>query len=187
MEKFKGRETEQPKKHESLEGFPNPLEAIEILQNSLEISPTIHDNIAICVIKPDAFVHRDAIVERLKESGLYIVKRTDLVLPENFVVNEMYGGDHLPKQIAEATRRHFLSGPSEIILVKGDNLLAKLLQTVGLKTNPALCDPETVRFMYGDHVPEDLDEGLQYYKNAAHRGTTPAEIEADLQKFRNIL
>lgn len=161
--------------------------AIETISNSIEISPTMDDTVAICVIKPDAFLHRDDIVKRLEESGLYIVQRTSKQLSEDFVVKVMYGKDKLPKPLEDAHARHFLSGESEIVIVKGNDVVNKLLKTIGLKTNPALCNPETVRYIYGDHIPEELEEGLKYFRNAAHRPTTKEESVEDLEKFRSIL
>jgi nucleoside diphosphate kinase len=161
--------------------------AVETIGNSLEISPTLNDNVALCVIKPDAFKNRENIIKMLKGCGLHIVKRTPAQLSEGFVVNEMYGGDKLPKPLAEATARHFLSGPSEVVIVQGDNVIAKLLNLVGLKTNPKLCDKETIRYIYGDHVPEKLAGGLEYYRNAAHRPTSPDEAQKDLKKFKDLI
>jgi nucleoside diphosphate kinase len=165
----------------------DPIEAVKIIEKSIEISPTLNDNIALCVIKPDAFLNRDLIVKRLEDSGLYIVRRTTRDLSENFVVNEMYGSDKLPKPIAEATARHFLSGSSEIVLVKGDNVVNKLMSLVGLKTNPALCEEDTIRYIYGDHIPEELGEGLKYFRNAAHRPTNTDEAVTDLKKFKDLI
>ncbi len=179
-------ESFQGEKKEQIES-KDISEAIETIGNSIEISPTLDETLAICVIKPDAFIHRDEIVKRLEASGLYIVQRTPKQLSEEFVVKKMYGKDKLPKPLEDAHARHFLSGESEIILVKGSDVVKKLLDTVGLKTNPALCSPETIRYIYGDHVPEELTEGLKYYRNAAHRPASEAEVEEDLNKFREIL
>ena len=173
-------------KIEQKEGI-NPTEAIQTIESSIEISPIIDTDIALCVIKPDAFQNKDIIIKRLEDSGLYIVKSVTKNLPEKFVIGEMYDPDTLPKPIIEATAKHFSSGPSEIILVKGDNVVQKLLQVIGLKTNPALCEEDTVRYMYGDHVPEELEQGLKYYRNAAHRSSNEAEAVADVKKFKQIL
>lgn len=176
MENFENRE----EKKDSLDN------TIENLGDSIEISPSIEGELAICVIKPDAFTHRDAIVKRLEESGLYIVERRPVGLTESFVVKEMYGKDKLPKPLEDAHIRHFLSGKSEVVLVRGGNAVGKLLTTVGLKTNPALCEPDTIRYIYGSHIPEELEDGLKYYRNAAHRPTNEQEAEEDLNKFRKI-
>jgi nucleoside diphosphate kinase len=161
-------------------------ESIENLADSVEISPANEEGVAICVIKPDAFGQRDAIVRRLEDSGLYIVERRERDLSENFVVNVMRGGIKMPKPIEDAHVRHFLSGPSEILLVKGNDVIEKLLNTVGLNTNPALCEPETIRYIYGTHVPEELEGGFKYYRNAAHRPKDKMEAEEDREKFRNV-
>jgi nucleoside diphosphate kinase len=172
---------------ESKEHVLNVDGAIDALEKSIEISPTLKDDVALCLIKPDAFDNRDYIVERLKASGLYIVKRVTKALPEDFVIEKMYGADKLPKPIAEATSRHFQSGPSEIILVKGDDVVQKLLHSIGLKTNPALCEEDTIRYIYGDHVPEELEGGLKYFRNAAHRPMNEKEAVDDLEKFKEII
>jgi nucleoside diphosphate kinase len=163
------------------------LEAIESLERSIEISPALRDDMAIFVIKPDAFPFRDAIVERVGESGLSVVSRNVKELTERFVVGAMYDPKEIPAPVIEATKRHMLSGPSEIVLVKGDDAVRKLLAMVGVKTNPALCDPDSIRYIYGNHVPEELGEGLQYYRNAAHRSRDAAEAEKDLKNFGDIL
>ena len=162
-----------------------PLPTIETLEHSIEVSPVLDGNLAICLIKPDAFLNRNAIVRKLEESGLYIVSRDIKELTEQFVVGGMYSSDDMPTPIAEATKRHLLSGPSEVLVVRGD--INKLLTTVGLKTNPALCDSDSIRYIYGNHVPEELGEGLRYYRNAAHRPRDEKEAEKDLNLFREIL
>jgi nucleoside diphosphate kinase len=163
------------------------LEAMDSLERSIEISPALRDDMAIFVIKPDAFPFRNAIVERVGESGLSVVSRNVKELTEQFVIGAMYDPKGVPAPVIEATKRHLLSGPSEIVLVKGDDAVRKLLAMVGVKTNPALCDPDSIRYIYGDHVPEELGEGLQYYRNAAHRSRDEAEAKKDLKNFRDIL
>lgn len=162
-------------------------ETVELSGSTFEVSATPENNIAICVIKPDAFIKKDDIVKRLEGSGLFVVKRKTLILPEDFVIKEMYGKDKLPGPLEEATKRHFLSGPSEILVVKGDNVVSKLVDLVGLKTNPALCNLDTIRYIYGDHIPEELGGDLKFYRNAAHRPLNEQESKEDLKKFKNLL
>jgi nucleoside diphosphate kinase len=73
------------------------------------------------------------------------------------------------------------------LLVKGDNVVSKLLNLVGLKTNPALCEEDTIRYIYGDHIPEELGEGLEYFRNATHRPTNTNEAIDDLEKFKDLI
>lgn len=156
----------------------------ESLENQIEISPVVGD-IAVCIIKPDAFKNREAIVRRLENSGLYIVERKIKQLTDRFVEEAMYDPKGMPEPIAEATQRHFASGPSEVLLVRGGSaVITKLIETVGLKTDPSLCSPETIRYLYGNHVPEELEGGLKYWRNAAHRPRNQAEAQKDLRNFR---
>jgi nucleoside diphosphate kinase len=123
----------------------------------------------------------------VEESGLYVVSRNTRELTENLVVGGMYNPEGIPTPVLDATKRHLLSGPSEVILVKGDAVINKLLTTVGVKTNPALCTPDSIRYIYGDHVPKELGQGLKYYRNAAHRPRDAAENKSNLETFREIL
>ena len=104
-------------------------------------------------------------------------------LTEDFVIGEMYPSN-MPKPIIEATKRHMLSGPSEIVLVKGgDDVIETLLKAVGATFRPTQCDPDTIRFIYGSHIPEEIEEGYRYWKNAAHRSMTNMEAKEDINKF----
>ncbi len=156
------------------------------LTNQIEISPVVGD-VAVCIIKPDAFNNREAIVRQLKNSGLYVVERKTKQLTDQFVEEALYDPKGLPKPIAEATQRHFASGPSEVLLVRGGNaVITKLVETVGLKTDPSLCSSETIRYLYGTHVPEELEGGLKYWRNAAHRPKDQTEAQRDLKNFREL-
>lgn len=152
----------------------------------IEVSPVRDVQEAIALIKPDAFHSRDMIVKRLEDSGLYIAKKKDLTLPEDFVIGKFYSKEQLPKPIADATLRHFASGPSEILLIKGDNIAEKLLKLIGSKINPAECDEDTIRYIFGNHTPEQLEGDLKYYRNAAHKPRTDEERKDDLKKFEPL-
>ena len=160
--------------------------AVEAIGKSIEISFTENPRTALYVVKPDAFHSRDWIATRAKDSGLHIVRRKSLILPNDFVAGEMYEKDSLPKPIEEATLEHFRSGPSEIVWVEGDDVAKKLLEFIGLKTNPALCNPESIRFILGEHEPKELEEGLKYFYNAAHRPMNDEERVEDLKKFNQF-
>ena len=166
---------------ETFRGLENGLERIE---NDLEVS-NVKDGEAVCVIKPDAYENRNRIVQKLEESGLYIVRRSLAELSEQFITNKMYSS--IPEPILKATLKHFSSGPCEIVLVKGDNVINKLLKSTGLHTAPPLCDHETIRFIYGTHMVEELEEGYRYWRNAVHRAKNEKERIEDLSKFNNLL
>jgi nucleoside diphosphate kinase len=161
-------------------------ETTEIQAGSVEVVSTPDERLAVCVIKPDAFQNRKKIIRCLENSGLYIVQHATRELSDRFVVGVMYSPDEFPKPVAEATQRHFAEGPSEVLLVQGDDVVQKLLKAVGMTTAPSECDPETIRYIYGDHIPVELEQGLKYHRNAAHRPKTPEEAMLDKEKFRGL-
>ena len=147
----------------------------------------LSSNLAICLIKPDAYKYKEEIIRRIEYAGLGIVHKVSRTLSDRFV-EKLYSDVSTKEPLLKATMHHFLAGPSEILIVKGGlDILSKLLNTVGLKTNPALCDPESIRFIYGNHIPEELGKGLQYYQNAAHRPTNQEEADRDLNLFKDII
>lgn len=165
-------------------------EATKIIQDSLEISEIIDTENgiqeAICMIKPDAFDSRDFIVKKLEESGLYVVKRKATKLTEDFMDKNIIT-DKFPKSITEAQKKHYLSDNSEIILLKGEDVVRKLLKVIGLNTDPGLCDEDTIRSRFGMHIPVLLDEDLKYFFNAIHRPKDEQERKSDLNKFKPLL
>ncbi|MFA6430584.1 MAG: nucleoside-diphosphate kinase [Candidatus Paceibacterota bacterium] len=159
---------------------------VEHLIENSDISIDRKSGLAVVVIKPDAFASRDLIIKRLEGSGLYIAKTVSKRLPVDFVLGEMY--KNLPEGIEEETAKHFSSGPSEIILVKGgDDILQKIVSVTGEKLNPNECDEESIRYLFGEHFGRDASEGKTYFRNAAHRGKDEEERLDDLDKFESFL
>jgi nucleoside diphosphate kinase len=161
-------------------------ESTENLVNSSDVAVNPENGLAIIVIKPDAFSKRDQIIKKLEDAGLYIVKTVSKKLPDDFVIGTMY--TDLPKSIEEETLRHFNSGQSEIILLKGGkNILQKIISVTGEDTNPEKCDEESIRYIFGEHFGRDLDDRKTYYRNAVHRAKDPQEQKEDLDKFEHWL
>ena len=167
---------------------PSPNEAaptIETLEHSLKFLPHSRTTWQFASSNRMRFSIATPSCGNWKNQGSTLFPRNTKALTENFVMGGMYSSENMPARGCRSHERHLLSGPSEIVLVKGD--IKKLLITVGIKTNPALCDEASIRYMYGDHVPEELGQGLQYYRNAAHRPRDKKEAEKDLNAFREIL
>lgn len=166
-----------------MENFSDKKVENIIEASNIAIEP--ESGLAIVVIKPEALVNREQIIRRLENSGLYVVKTSKKILPENFVLGAMYRD--LPEDIKEQTGRHFASGPSEIILLKGgENIIKDIVSATGLDTNPQKCDPESLRYLFGEHFPRETSAGNDYYRNAIHRGKNPDEQKDDLQKFQDV-
>lgn len=162
------------------------IKSEEPLINSSDVAVDYASGLAVVVIKPDAFSKRDLIIKKLENSGLYIAKTVQKRLPDNFVIGQMY--KDLPKDIEEETLKHFNIGPAEIILLKGgEDMLSKIIDITGEKTNPAECDDESIRYLFGEHVGRETWDGKTYFRNAIHRGKDAGERKEDLDKFEHLL
>jgi nucleoside diphosphate kinase len=163
-----------------------PEQKIEALINSSDIAINPESNLAVVVIKPDAFKNKDQIIKKLENSGLYVVKSVTKRLPDNFVIGEMY--QDLPTDIEAETLKHFNLGPSEIVLLKGDeNLVGSVVEVTGLNTDPNQCDEQSIRYLFGEHFGRDTEECKTYFRNAVHRAKDSKEQKADLDKFEDFL
>lgn len=139
----------------------------------------------MCLIKPDAYSYRDEIVGTIEKLGITVIRRIPLLLTESFI-KELYYDVH--PLILEATLHHLLSGTSEILLIEEhENTISKVLSAVGLETNPAHCDSTTLRFRYGNHTPQEIGEGLNYYYNAVHRPKNQDEAQNDMRILSSFI
>ncbi len=158
-------------------------------ENFIEASDVVvspETGLAMVVIKPDAFKKEGEIIKRLEGSGLYVVKKVAKRLPDKFVIGTMY--KELPKTIEKETLRHFNAGPSEIVLVRGgDDVLKKVITVTGENTNPAQCDEQSIRYVFGEHVGRKTSDGRKYFRNAVHRSKDEKEQSEDLEKFKDLL
>ena len=96
---------------------PKNPEGDKNLIDALDIAVNLENNLMVVVIKPDAFLRRDEIIKKLEDAGLTVVKKAERRLGNNFLISEMY--KELPESIKEETIKHFNTGPSEVILLRG--------------------------------------------------------------------
>ena len=142
--------------------------------------------LVMVVIKPEAYKNKKQIIQRLNDSGLYVVATRSRELPDRFVSGVMY--KDLPRGIEEETLRQFNSGPAEIILLRGGkDVIQKVISMTGGKTNPAECDEKTIRYEFGEHFGRKSEDGKISFRNAIHRGKDPKEQQEDLEKFKDLL
>jgi len=168
-----------------METIKSGQEKVKKMIEASDISVDPESNLAVVMIKPNAFKNRGLIIQRLKDSGLYVVKTVAKQLPENFVIGAML--DNTPeKGLQEETLKHLESGPSEIILLKGDDLLKKIILLTGENTDPNKCSKESIRYLFGEHEVTETKDG-SFHANAVHRPKTEEERTGDLEKFRQII
>ncbi|MEI8224016.1 MAG: TauD/TfdA family dioxygenase [bacterium] len=141
-------------------------------------------DIVFCLIKPDAYNNKEEIINLIKDTGLDVIHNFSIFTPES-LIRALY--NEVSIEILNATLNHYLSGPSEILLVRGEQAIDKIVTISGLETDPALCIPSTIRFRHGDHSPEDLGNGLKYYRNAIHRPKNQDEAKRDFNLFNELI
>jgi nucleoside diphosphate kinase len=139
----------------------------------------------IVVVKPDAYFHLQAIIDRFKDEGLEIVESVTKILPLDFVNRVMYR--NMPAQIQFENAKHFSQGPSTVLMLEGDNgLIDKVVSIIGKNTKPGECDEDSLRYLFGEHDGHQMAEGGQYFRNAIHRGKNSDEVRDDLEKFKTF-
>lgn len=70
--------------------------------------------------------------------------------------------------------------------VVGKNIIRRLLQACGKKTNPLLCEAGTIRHTYGDLNNFFKVEDKVFYGNTIHRCRNRAEVKRDEQIFNTF-
>jgi nucleoside diphosphate kinase len=155
---------------------------LDRLESSIEKAPKDH---MIVVIKPDAYFHLQAIMDRFKNEGLEVVESVTRILPLDFVNKVMYR--NMPIQIQFENAKHFSQGPSVILMLEGDNsLIDKVVSIIGKNTKPGECDEDSLRYLFGEHDGHEMAGGGQYFRNAIHRGKNEAELQDDMEKFKTF-
>ncbi len=178
---------------------------------SLDKVPSINDSSIeqepdsmIVVVKPDARDRLQEIISRFEKDGLQIEKQITTILEPTFVNGIMYQYPHPDSELGEdiedekfvknrgaqfESAKHFLQGPSTILLLRGDkNIIDKVIKITGLDREPAKCDEDSIRYLFGEHTGYPM-AGLNdvYYRNAIHRGKNTEEVNSDKQKFSKLL
>lgn len=158
----------------------------EINRGNLDFAFSPETNLAVLVIKPDAYNKKDEILKKIRNAGIYIVKTVEKKLEDNFVLGSMY--KNMPEGIEKETVRHFNSGPSVLILVRGGkDVLDKIIDITGENTDPKKCNEESIRYLFGEHFDRETDDDRKYFRNAIHRAKNDEERVEDLKKLEHLL
>ncbi|HME86789.1 MAG TPA: nucleoside-diphosphate kinase [Candidatus Nanoarchaeia archaeon] len=136
----------------------------------------------IGIIKPDAFQHRDKICDMIREAGLIVSMGKITVIPKG-IIDELYG--HVPENVKVALRHYMCQDLSELLLINGEDAIARLVKVRGEKSDSALCEEGTVRKLYGSPTIQ-VDEKTKYFPNALHCPMTPEEAKAQLPLFDKV-
>lgn len=137
---------------------------------------------SVYIIKPEAESHRAAIHAVLEESGLTIVARTSVLLPD-WALEALY--PDINKDLRGATRMYFGLGPCEVGVVEGANAIERLFTLAGTAVSPAECASSSIRARFGVHRPVRYRSAV-YYLNGFHRSSDFVEAQRDLELFKSL-
>ncbi|MFH1424202.1 MAG: nucleoside-diphosphate kinase [archaeon] len=128
------------------------------------------------MIKPDAVGKNliGEIIKRYESAGLQICAAKLINLPE-VQVRELYK-EHEGKEFYEGLVEFALSGPVVVMVVSGENAVAKLRKVIGA-TNPKNAEPGTIR--------GDLAKEQELPANMVHASDSPESAEREIAIFFN--
>lgn len=125
-------------------------------------------------IKPEAVNRADDIREAIEAAGLTVKRIVPFVMDAE-CINGLYG--HLNQTIKNRLISQLLYRECVLGIVEGENAITRLVEITGERYEPALCNPHSIRFRFGDHTA-----GLEHH-NAIHRPKTPEEVEHNFKVF----
>ena len=120
----------------------------------------------LSIIKPDATAKNviGKIVARFEEEGLNIAAIRKIHMSKK--VAEGFYAVHKERPFFGELTDFMSSGPSVVIVLEGDNAVAKNREIMGA-TNPAEAAPNTLRALYADSIGENAVHGSDSLENAA--------------------
>ncbi len=134
-------------------------------------------NQTLCIVKPDAYHLRAAIIERLKDDRFEVLITEFRTL--TYEQASLFYAEHEGKDFFRAHIEFMASGAVTALALTrrdGREATAALRLLVG-NTNPAKADEGTLRRVYGSGMP----------KNAVHASADPAAAARELPFFFSIL
>ncbi len=115
------------------------------------------------IIKPDGFEHRDEIVARYEQEGLFvaevILRRFSRKLATEFYAE--HNGKHFFGELID----FMTSGPVLVLYLEGENVIERV-RIINGATDPSKADPGSIRGTYGDG-PRNKVHGSDSPKSAA--------------------
>lgn len=135
----------------------------------------------VYLIKPEGMCNKRVIRGIIKKSGLAIIRKKMLLLPE-WAIDLLYPELSPELRIATIT---MLTAPVEMGLVCGNEAVRRLFVLSGTAVAPAQCEPESIRFRFGEKEAI-LFGPSAYYANAIHRPRNKAEAERDVALFHRL-
>jgi len=126
---------------------------------------------SIFMLKPEAMNHKEEILSYIEKGGLKIIRFRTMTLTED-ELRKIYHDTHGP--LWEKTKEHFLGKEVLVAEVEDENAIENLKKICGTKTDPAVCEIDSVRNMFKDLSERDI---FKYHKNIIHRAMDKKEVD----------
>ena len=120
----------------------------------------------LSIIKPDAVKkgYTEKICARIKDSGLDIVLKKELLLTRNQA--EGFYAEHKGKPFFEALINFMTSGPVQVQVLEGKEAISRYRSLMG-STNPKEADPGTLRHDFAESIDANAVHGSDSLESAA--------------------
>jgi nucleoside-diphosphate kinase len=127
----------------------------------------------LCIIKPDAYEHKEAIIEAVVSKGFSIVNQADEHIPSHEW--RKFYSEHEGKPFFDGLIKHMSSGLCCLLVLKKRSAVADLRQMIGA-TDPAKARKGSLRSKYGTVSP----------KNAVHGSDSPESAKQEIAMFFGV-
>ena len=121
----------------------------------------------LVMVKPDGVAKglTDEIIGRIKRAGLRIVSMKQINM--NRTTAERLYAVHRGKEFFERLVGHVLSGPVVVMLVEGENAIARMRELIGA-TDPAKAAKGTIRGDFGSSITENVIHAADSLESAKY-------------------
>lgn len=121
----------------------------------------------LVMVKPDGVAKglTDEIIGRIKRAGLRIVSMKQINM--NRTTAERLYAVHRGKEFFERLVGHVLSGPVVVMLVEGENAIARMRELIGA-TDPAKAAKGTIRGDFGSSITENVVHAADSLESAKY-------------------
>ncbi len=117
-------------------------------------------------VKPDAYEHRNEILDRIKTGGYNVIQTKELQLTSDQA--KKFYAEHDGKPFFDGLVEFMTSGPILAMILEKENCIFDFREFIG-NTNPAKAAPGTIRADYGGDLPY----------NAIHASDSTASAERE--------
>ena len=142
----------------------------------------------VYMIRPFGMPFRLTIRRRMQSAGLSIVASRRLKIPR-WAFEKIYPRDKYASAPQEVWWRRMIlttGGISEMGILEGEDAVARLVQIVGERPDPADCTHGTIRRDFGASSVENFD-GFAFHLRTMHRPENEEEAAHDLPIFLRLL